>query len=277
MATNNLANPGFVTPPTANPSADPAAAAAANPQQAQPLLAGKYKSVQELEAGYSNQQTQTNAIIKERDALARKAAILESLVKEGAAGGNGGMVPAPRSGAQSAIEQYAEATGQDPQLVAAAMREAANQAFAPITAAIAARQKVGAEFPEFGRFETEVSQFLNANPEIAAEYNVMVSNPDTAAAGMRYAFLMATAAARANAGAQPAQAPTTQDLSGQQQATARLDAMIPGGAGGGGRAAALDAAAQAEGAALLAKARGKGSGPELDAYLRWAWGNDPTR
>lgn len=217
--------------------------------------------------------TQTNKIIAERDAFARKAQILESLVQDGAR--NDRMMPADRVAARSAVQTLAEAINADPALVQAAVDEAANNAFAPVTAVITARQKVGAEFPEFGQFEPEVSQYLNANPEVAAEYNSMMANPGTAAAGMRYAFLMATQAARANAQATTTTQVTPTDASGQAQATARLDALLPGGAGGGGggRAAALDAAEAARGAELRAAARKAGSGPAMAAYLEWAWGD----
>ena len=97
----------------------------------------------------------------------------------------------------------------------------------------------------------------------------MIRNPETAAAGMRYAYLMYKAASPA-----PSQGQTQEqfDASGQAQAAARLDALVPGA--GGGRAAALDAAQTGEREQLLAHGRRTGDwGP----YTAWALGDASQR
>lgn len=245
------ANLETVVPQSVNPTTTPA--------DNQQLLAGKYKTKEELVSGYLHQQTETQKIIQQRDELARKAAVLEALVKQPQAG-DGRVMPADRIAARAsnAVEALTEAInsggGVDPNLVRAALREEAGTAFAPIVGVMQAQAKVSAELPEYNREQAEVAQFLAANPDVDAEYREMISNPATAAAALKYAwFNMALARERAGLAANAA-SQTPRDLSGHDQAAARLDAAIPG-SGVAGRDAAL--AQKAEGDLEAAIARGR--------------------
>ena len=234
----------------------------------QRLYAGKYKSEAELESGYLHQMGETQRIIAERNDLQRKSQILEALVRNG----DNRTMPADRVAARStsAVDALAEQLNVDANTLHSALGEVAAQQLQPVTAVMAARQRVGVDFPDFGQFEPEVNQFLNANPEVDEEYRAAVSNPVTAAMAMRYARLMYDRS-RANAPASTATATT--DASGAAQANARLDAMIPGG-GGGGRAAALVAQSELDLQALLNTARNTPRGSaQWDAYLYAALGD----
>jgi hypothetical protein len=241
MGVNNLANLGQVQ--SANLTTDPSAQVTANPGQTQ-RLAGKYNTVEELARGYDHQMAETQRIIAQRDEAVRKAQLLESFVRGG--GSNDRVMPNDRiASRQSPFDEITDALNVDRNTLRAALAEIVSEQLAPVTAVMAARQTVGADFPEFGQFEPEVAQFLNSHPEVNEEYRTMISDPRTAAAGMRYAYLMFERGARAQQGQTGQEQQQQADMSGQAQAAARLDAMLPGG-GVGGRAQAMAAASEAQ-------------------------------
>src|SRR5262245_14265650 len=90
----------------------------------QQLLAGKYKTVEELASGYQHQFTETQKIIAERNELARKAQILEAMVK---GGGDGRQMPADRIAERrgSAIDALAEQMNVDVATLHTALGEVA--------------------------------------------------------------------------------------------------------------------------------------------------------
>lgn len=61
------------------------------------------------------------------------------------------------------------------------------QAFQPIARGLTARSRVLGEYPDYTKFEADVSQFINSDPNLAATYNNMF-NADPVGA-MEYAFL----------------------------------------------------------------------------------------
>lgn len=222
--------------PGANATTTPAVEAANNSTVTPQLLAGKYTNVEELERGYSHQMTETSKIIGERDRLKQELDMARSFIQESRMGTDR-VYPAERAaGRKSAVASLAESLNADPEQLAAAMAEVSAQTFAPFTSGIRARQIVESESPGFSKFEPEVAQFLQANPDINTRIGRAISrvadDPEAMAAILDYTYL------KYNASRQGVQ--KVGDASGQAQAAARIDATIPQ-SGGGNRAASSEA------------------------------------
>jgi len=226
--------------PDANATEQPAAETTSNNSTAasEKLLAGKYKSPEELERGYTHQMTETQKIIAERDQLKQKLELAEGFITDTRMGADRSM-PADRAAARkSNLDTIAEQLNVDREQLAGAMAEIAAQTFAPITSGIQARQIVNEENPDFVKFEPEVAQFLKANPQLDARVGKAIrqaaSDPEALALLLDYSYMKYDRSKTAGTTTVP-----RNDTSGTEQAQAKIDATIPGA--GAGRAAGTEA------------------------------------
>jgi len=222
----------MVFDPQANPAGNATTGNQGNPEEV--ILAGKYKGVtleaatRELERGYLNQMAETQKIIaREKVATDRLNAVLPLLEGMGAQGTER-MMPGDRIAARmSAVDELSASINVPREQLVAAMAEVAAAQLAPLTQGIEARQTVLQAYPDYGRFESEVAQFLSANPDVNMEFaESMRAGPNAARGALKYAYL----AWKDRAG-QTQNATTVISASGAEQAQARLDAMVPGSTG----------------------------------------------
>lgn len=237
------------------------ATSSANPEEKR-LLAGKYPTVEELERAYNSQMTETNKIIAQRDGMKRQLDVLVPLVESG----TGMNARGDNSGAGSAsnpLQAIADAAGITIDQLVGAMGEIADAKMTPLVSGLTARQVVASEHADFAKFEGEVHQFLEANPDVKAR----VRAAQDPVAAIEYAYLKWQNAAGKNTGEAE-----RVDVTGTDVVTAKLDAQIV--TGGGARTAPSRSGAVE---AALARARESGNKADWTAYLGLALGDDNNR
>lgn len=188
------------------------------PQGQKVVLAGKYQgntleeATKELERGYTN-------LFEEGKKLVARIQELESRALASGHSWDGGvdrLDPAERIAARSnPLDALAEA-GVPVVELKELIKEQVMQGFQPIIQGANARQTMVQDYPEFAQFEGELAQFIEANPQLKARYNrAYAADPEVA---LKWAF---TEFSRANG-------VNRQSASGEAQASARLDASLPG-------------------------------------------------
>lgn len=184
------------------------------PDGGERLLAGKYKTQEELERGYQN-------LFEEGKKLVARIQALES---SQAPPGNGWgeemtdrVDPADRIAArqQDPVDALSMAGVPVNELKSLIRREVMHE-FQPIIQGANARQKMVQDYPEFAQFEGELAQFLEANPQLKSQYNrAYAADPEVALKWVYGEFSRSSGLTRTSA-------------SGEAQAAARLDAGLPG-------------------------------------------------
>jgi TolA-binding protein len=181
--------------------------------------AGKFKSEQELETGYQNQQTvlteRTNQLQQSQDRIAQLETMLTSVADR--------MSPVERTTQRSRAQQLLEAQGIPVEALyelidergASTVPKEVEKFMAPFTQGARAQQTLADEFPDIN--VNDVQQFLRANPGVKARYDEKVKTSPSEAMYFAYAQYSRSA-------------PEATDLSGQTRA--RLDAALPGNRGG---------------------------------------------
>lgn len=203
------------------------------PEGGDRLLAGKYKTVEELERGYSMQQTETRKIIEARDVALRQLETVLPLIERGVAGAPNTAGPASTSDPISnLLESLNKGESVTREQLAGAVQAVARAEVAPIMDALSARQSAVAALPEFVKFENEIAQFVEANPTLKSEVQAMMAKGLSTQA-LKYSYgewqrQMASATT-------PSQ---KSDASGTQHATHKLDSLLTGG---GSARASVDA------------------------------------
>jgi len=187
------------------------------------LLAGKYKSVEELEKGYLNLQTVENQNNQRIMAL------------EDRFQGDIRVNPAERSAARKRPEDALEEIGIDPTVIGEFLEQKLNQALNPIIQGAQAREQLKRSYPNFETLEGEVATFIQSNPEIKQRYQRMFQADQGGA--MEWAINRY----------QAAQGGSRESATGAEQLSNRLDAMLPGqGAGATPRGADIGQAQRLE-------------------------------
>lgn len=196
------------------------------------LWMGKYRSAEEMESSVMNHMVpEIQRLGSENKTLNERIDAIMPLLEREAAGGRGGQSP-PTANAVSALAEKLNVDERDLYAAIDARAEARlQQALAPLSRGLAARQTIAREIPDFGQNEPKIYQFLNENAAVNKRYNELLqANPEAA---MDYA----DAAWRRAAGTS---APR-ESASGAEQVQARLDATLQGGSGSGpGNANATD-------------------------------------
>ncbi len=183
------------------------------PPQPNADLAG-YNSVEALVAGYRNSGAEAQRLASRVQQL---ETVMQQQVQQQAPARNGALRPEERLSELGipvdALDEY--------------VNERMQRAFQPIARGINARTRVIADYPDYQKFESDVSQFINSDPALQQKYNTMF-NADPEGA-FEYAFLKFGENRRR---ATPANGDTNGAEAGK-----RADAQIPSGrsAGGGER------------------------------------------
>lgn len=166
----------------------------ANPQEAaaqsgqpgsaeQKLLAGKYKTIEELERGYMESAREAARIIAEKDTLAQKAAVLEQALSAGRTGND------QRGNGRSSAWDELTSIGLSQEQLRAAIGEVVQDALRPLAEGVNARQMIAGRHQDFGQFEGEIVQHLAANPDLKQRYDrLMGVDPGSAMELAYYSF-----------------------------------------------------------------------------------------
>lgn len=188
-------------------------------QEAERLLAGKYRDVAALEKGYMESAQEAQRIVNENKAL---KAMLQTVVPQQP----GERVnPAARAGDRTHVKALEEALVPVDALKEF-FREQLMEEFKPLVAGQRAAKELAQAYGEpFGKFQAEMETFLSANPDVNDEYNRMLAVPGLEKTAQEMAFLKYSRAL----GSQAAQ---SADASGQAQAQARAVAMMSSGSVG---------------------------------------------
>jgi hypothetical protein len=102
------------------------------------------------------------------------------------------------------------------------VNERVGQALAPLAAGFQARGRVLNEYPDYQKYEADVANYINSDPEFSQQYNrIFAADP---AGAMQLAFLKFGENRRKNA--PPPSAPNVQEM---------VDASLPGGRQGDSR------------------------------------------
>ncbi len=246
-------------------------ATAAGGQPTDYRWAGKFKDEKELERAYSHQMTETNKIIAERDKLKNSLDQLMPLLESAAAGGNGDRIsPASRVAARQGFTIPQDFDASDPNQLQALISNAVRNELAPITSGIAAQQTVARENPNYLSRQQEVAQFLAANPSLDArvQRGLQSGDPELATLALDHAVKSYELSLLHNPNPTGGSPPPSNAPDPVQAAlNARLDAMLPGGAGRG-VAAADERAALAQ--QYLTQYQATGNNAAKDAYLALA-------
>ena len=186
-----------------------------NNSQTEPLLAGKYKSTEELERGYQNLFTEGQKIVEQKKALEQRVAQLESWTAPAGGDVSSRQLPSDREAARVRPMDALAMAGIPVQELRDYVREELRAEIQPIFQGAQARQSVMQDYPEFSKFEPELAQFLEANPGLNSRYTkAYATDPDWALRGLYEEF-------RKTRGVGP-------DASGAAQFAARVDAQLPG-------------------------------------------------
>ncbi len=188
--------------------AAPNAPAPANPEL-KPDLAG-YPSTEALVQAYRASGAEAQRLRAERDQFAAQA-------------------QAPRQEIpQRPMSPYDRMTefGLPADAIREAITQEIGQTFAPVLAASQGRNQLVAEYPDYSKYEADVANYVNSDPQVNQKYQSMFqSNPVGA---MEYAFLKFGESRR-----RTVQTPTTVGINPTSQA----EAQIPGTRAGDGRQA----------------------------------------
>lgn len=177
------------------------------------LLAGKYKSVEELERGYQNLFAEGQKLVERLRSYEESS----QAARWGAEGEAADRVsPADmRAGRQDPVDALSMAGIPVNELKELVRREII-QEISPVFQGAQARQNVAQRYPEFPQFEGELAQLLEANPQLKARYNTVYRADPEVALGWLYEEF------------QRAKPHPGGSASGEAQAAARLDAALPG-------------------------------------------------
>jgi hypothetical protein len=233
--------------PFGHPDFDPSGGPGGQPTEAeQKLLAGKYKDPNELERGYLNLFSEGQRILEQKRALEAEIASMRSAASSpsqsswdlDAGGVAEGLNPAERSAARRDPLDALSMAGIPVDSLQAFVRRGIQEELRPFLQGAQARQVVANEYPDFLKFEPEVAQFMEANPQIKDRYQRMYRADEQGA--MEWAFNQFQRA-RAVAGQAD-----VEDAVGNQAMTQRLDAMIPGSGDRSASAQVMQGAPSAE-------------------------------
>lgn len=144
---------------------------AANP--AAPDLAG-YPSVEALVQGYRNSAQEAKRLRAEAERLAQQVELPRQVVPQ-------------RDRPQDVLAQFGIPAEPLESMIQERVERGIQQAFAPLARMNEGRQQVIARYPDYVKFEAEVAQYVNQDPERAQTYARMF-NADPAGA-MEYAML----------------------------------------------------------------------------------------
>lgn len=219
MTLNNILDPGinFSHPdvPAAKPETPvapiaPVAEDATTAQTTPKKWAGKYDSPEALEQGYQNSAEEAQRILARERTKDQEIASLKMQI-------DGRVNPASQSAQRKHVDELTEALVPVDAL-GAFVKEQVAEFFRPIAEVAQARQQVTKEYSEFGTVEGKLQDYLTTNPDINARYQkTLETDPATAMEWLLFRYQHAN----------PPPAPT-QDLSGQEQATARAVGALSG-------------------------------------------------
>lgn len=200
-------------PPTTPPPVEEKVAEPKAKEQ-EPLLAGKYKTPEDLAQGYQHLLTQAttmsqeNAAYREQlEAIQNRRPVAEGQDSAYVQGGSPGSEPrvnpvgrTPDWRDSGAVKKFSETTGAEPEVVAgllsdvynsvvAEAQRAAQEAVAPIYAQNKADAYINQKHPEAPKFTKEVEAYLEtADPVVKTTFSKMVEAKEFAGA-MDYAWL----------------------------------------------------------------------------------------
>lgn len=186
-------------------------------QPTEQLLAGKYKSVDELERGYQNLFNEGQKLVERIKGYEQRESIPPA--REDWLGGEvvaDRVDPADRRSARQDPVDALSMAGIPVNELREFVRKELVHEISPIFQGAQARQTVSQDYPEFAKYEGELAQFVEANPQLKARYTrVYTADPEAALKWLFTEYTRGNAAPRASA-------------SGEAQAAARLDAALPG-------------------------------------------------
>jgi hypothetical protein len=204
-------NPAFYHPDLGGSESTDQNNAGGQPEQ---LLAGKYKSVDELERGYQNLFSEGQKLVERIRALEEQGQYRPAPNWEGEAADR--VDPATRVAQRQDPVDALSLAGIPVHELDEFVRKRIAQEIQPVFQGAQARQTVAQDYPEFSKHEGELAQFVEANPQLKARYNrVYNADPEAALKWLFNEYMRGQSAPRESA-------------SGEAQAAARLDAALPG-------------------------------------------------
>lgn len=157
----------------------PTASDGESPSPDDGLIFGKYKTMEEAQRAYFEQANSLSRINDTVQQLAARQALTEQMLTQPQAS------PGPSRSALDDLADFAI----PPEKLERAIIEVAervserkfNEKMSPITEGIRARSAVTSRYPEFGKREQEISDFLQTDPTLSARYNrIFATDPQAA-------------------------------------------------------------------------------------------------
>lgn len=125
------------------------------------LLANKYRSVDELERGYTELQRVSNESFTRLQTIEQKLAEMDR------------MNPAEQMAARRDPRELLEEVGVPPDAIAELVRAETEKFFQPMLRAQEAKTRLNQLYPDFQNIENDVAAFIKSNPVYTARYQRM--------------------------------------------------------------------------------------------------------